>query len=377
MPSRNLVLLIAATAACGRGAASDTPPRPAPVAVATAPVHAEPLAELYRASGTVRGRSTVMITSKLPGYVRDVHVRPGDQVTAGQLLVDIEANDTRAGVGRQRAELTHAMESRAEAQSAVEAARVAAELAKTERDRSARLLAQGAVARAVFDQDDARARGAQAQLDAAQARMRAAGSGIEMARQSLAEGQATLDYARVTAPFAGRIVERRVDPGALASPATPLLVLDDGASLRVEAAVEESRAATIKIGDAADVDIAGKSVTGKIGEIVPSVDVASRAFIVKVDLPASVTGLQPGTFARVGFREGMKPHLVVPASAVSTLGALDRVFVVDGGVARLRMVTLGDTQGPWTEVLSGVADGEQVVTEPGALHDGALVEAHK
>ena len=79
-------------------------------------------------------------------------------------------------------------------------------------------------------------------------------------------------------------------------------------------------------------------MTGTVGEIVPTVDVASRAFVVKVDLPASVGGIQPGTFARVGFRERMRPHLVVPASAVTTLGALDRVFVVTDGVARLRMV---------------------------------------
>jgi len=374
MSPRNLVLLIAA--ACGH--AGDPPRSSGPaVAVATTAVHAEPLAELYRASGTVRGRSTVMITSKLAGYVRDVHVRPGDQVTAGQLLVEIEANDARAGVGRQRAEVAHAMESRAEAQSAVEAARVAAELAKTERDRSARLLAQDAVARSVFDQDDARARGAAAQLSAAEARLRAASSGIDIARESLAEGQATLDYARVTAPFAGRIVERRVDPGALASPATPLLVLDDGASLRVEAAVEESRAASIKIGDPANVEIGSQSITGKIGEIVPSVDVASRAFIVKIDLPPSITGIQPGTFARVGFREGTRPHLVVPASAVTSLGALDRVYVVDHGLARLRMVTLGETQGPWTEVLSGLAAGELVATEPATLHDGVAAEARR
>lgn len=373
MSPRNLVLLIATVAAC-RHDQSHEPHRAHPVPVATALIHAEPLAKIYRASGTVRGRSTVTITSKLAGYVRAVHVRPGDQVTAGQLLVELEANDTRAGVGRQRAELAHAMESRAEAQSAVEAARVSAELAKTERDRSAKLLAQGAVPREVFDQDDARARSAEAQLAAAQARQRAATSGIDIAREALAEGQATLDYSRVTAPFAGRIVERRVDPGALASPAMPLLVLDDGASLRVETAVDESRAATIKIGDPASVEIGDRPFAGTVGEIVPSVDIGSRAFVVKVDLPATVTGVQPGTFARVGFREGMQSHLVVPASSVTSLGALDRVYIVDGGIARLRMVTIGETQGSWTEVLSGVSDGEIVATQPAALHDGAAVE---
>ena len=362
-------------AACGRDghAAEDSA---APVTVAVSQAHEEPLPVLYRASGTVRGRSTVIMTSKVAGYVRAVNVHPGDTVAAGQLLVELEANDTRAGVSRQQAELAHAMDARAEAASSVEAARVVAQLAKTNRERDAKLLAGGAIPRATFDDSEAHAGEAQAQLTAAQARLRGAESAIAIARASLAEGQATLDYAHVTAPFAGRVVERRVDAGALASPGMPLLVLDDGASLRVEAAVEESRGAAIKLGDPVNVELANQAtpIAGKVGEIVPNIDVTSRAFLVKVDLPASVGALQPGTFARVGFASGTRPRLVVPTSAITSLGALDRVFVVDGDVARLRMISRGEAQGPWTEVLSGLSPGERVVRDPANVHDGSRVE---
>ena len=338
-----------------------------------APVHDEALPVLYRSSGTVRGRSTVVMTSKVAGYVRAVHVRSGDTVAAGQLLVELEANDTRASVSRQRAELSHAMDTRAEAASQVDAARAAAELARTNLARDKKLLDAGAIARQAFDESQTQAAGAAAQLAAAEARLRAAASGIDIARASLAEGQATLDYARVAAPFTGRVVERRVDPGALASPAMPLLVLDDGASLRVETAVEESRGAFIKLGDPVNVEIANREpLSGTVGEIVPSVDVASRAFLVKIDLPA--TALPPGTFARVGFANGTRPRLVVPTTAITSLGALDRVFVVDGDTARLRMIARGEAQGRWTEVLSGVTAGERVVTDPGNLRDGARIE---
>ena len=332
---------------------------------------------LYRASGTVRGRSTVVMTSKVAGYVRAVHVHSGDTVTAGELLVELEANDTRAGVSRQRAELAHAQDARSEAASELEAARVAAQIARKDLERDQKLVDGGAITRQAFDQSQARASAAAAQLAAAEARLHGASSGIDIARASLAEGQATLDYARVTAPFAGRIVERHVDPGALASPGTPLLVVDDGASLRVETAVDESRGASIKLGDRVDVEIATQHVAGVVGEIVPNVDVASRAFLVKIDLPPSTGPLQPGTFARVGFASGARPRLVVPTQAITSLGALDRVYVVDGDVARLRMIARGEAQGPWTEVLSGLAPGEHVVIDPAGLRDGSRVEVRR
>jgi multidrug efflux pump subunit AcrA (membrane-fusion protein) len=367
------VVLVVLTA-CG---STERPERRAgaPVAVAVTPAHEEAVARIYRTSGTVRGRSTVVVTSRVDGYVRAVHVRPGDPVALGQPLVDLEAKDVRAGVSRQRAELAHATEMRAEAVSAVESARVAAELARTSRDRVAKLLAAGAVTRQEADDAEARARGTAAQLEAAEARLRAAGSAIEASKAALAEGQATLDYARVTAPFAGRVVERRVDPGALASPSTPLLVLEDAASPRVEASVDESHAAEVRLGDRVIVELGtSPPVDGTISEIVPTVDVLSRAFLVKIDLPASVGAVQPGTFARVGFPSGTQPKLVVPTTAITSLGALDRVFVVEGGVARLRMITRGEVQGGWTEVLSGLSAGEQVVTTPVGVHDGARVE---
>ncbi len=371
---RLAVPLIAFAAACGHPDHAVDPPGP-PVAVTAAPAHAESLPDLYRASGTVRGHTTIALTSKVAGYVRAVSVRAGDAVTAGQLLVQLEANDARAGVGRQRAELAHSLDGRAEAASAVEAARATAELARTSRDRVAKLFETGAVTRQALDEADAQARSADAQLAAAEARLRGAGSAIDVARATLAQGEVSLDYARVVAPFPGRVVERRVEPGALASPGMTLLVLDDGDRPRVETNVEESRAAAIHVGDAATVEIGlGPTLTGTVGEIVPSVDVASRTFLVKVDLPASERAVRPGTYARVSFAIGTRPRLVVPTTAVTSLGALDRVFVVDGGRARLRMITLGEVRGSWTEVLSGLAPGEQVVTQPTSLRDGASVE---
>ena len=366
--------LIATLVACGTAEPHRPVPNGPPVTLTTAIAHEATLPIIYRASGTVRGRTTVTVTSKTAGYVRAVHVAAGDHVSAGQLLVDLEANDVRAGVSRARAELDHAGESRSEAASGVEAARVVARLAETSRDRVRKLFDGGAVTRQEFDEAESKAQGATAQLQMAEARLRAASSGIDVSRAALAETQATLDYARVVAPFAGRVVERRVDPGTFASPGVALLVLDDEATLRVETAVEESRGAELKLGDPVSIEVSGTTLAGTIGELSPSVDIASRAFVVKIDL-RDPSVLRPGTFARVGFRVGTQPRLVVPSAAVTTAGALERVFVVDDGAAHLRMITVGESQDGQTEVLSGLSAGEKVVAAPPReLRDGARVE---
>lgn len=333
---------------------------------------------MYRASGTVRGRNTVVLTSKTVGYVRAVRVRPGDQVVAGQTLVQLEANDVRASVARARAGLDQSTEAKAEAESALVAAQAAAKAAKSTYDRAASLLKDSAIPQQSFDDAEARWKAAVAQELMAESRVRSVTSSIEEAKASLGEAQVTLGYADIVAPLTGRVLERRVDPGTLASPGTPLLVVADEGTLRVEAAVEESRVDEVKIGDDASVEIdsLAKPLLGKVGEVVPSVDVASRAFLVKVDLPPDAGPLRPGTFARVSFTVGARPRLVVPTTALTSFGALDRVFVVDAAHARLRMITRGEVEGPWTEVLSGLSPGENVVADPPAdLRDGAPVQA--
>ncbi len=368
-------------AACARPGPQRPGADDAPVAVQVRSVHVESLPLLHRASGTVRGRNTAVLTSKTTGYVRAVRVRSGDRVTSGQPLLELEANDVRASVARARAALDQSTESKAEAESGLEAARAAAKLAKSSYERATKLLDDKAIPQAQFDEAEARFHLTQAEEHMAEARLRSLGSRIEESKAALGEANATLGYAVIVAPFSGQVLERRVDPGVLASPGTPLLVVADEGALRVEAAVAESRAADVRLGDVADVEIEGltQPLIGKVGEIVPSVDVASRAFLVKIDLPSEASALRPGTFARVGFRAGMRPRLVVPSTSLTSLGALDRVFVVDSAQgeprARLRMITHGETQEGWTEVLSGLLPDERVVVAPPpGLRDGAKVE---
>jgi len=122
-----------------------------------------------------------------------------------------------------------------------------------------------------------------------------------------------------------------------------------------------------------------RPVAGRVSEVVPAIDPASRAFTVKVDLPADVgVELRPGMFARVDFRTGTTRALRVPATAVVPAGALDRVFVLEDGRARLRLVTVGERSGEEVEVLSGLSAGDVVMTAPPPdLRDGQRVEVSR
>jgi len=371
-----LSLALTAATACSAAGKPPAPSEVPPIRVAVSPAHAERLPIVYTASGTVRGRNTAVLASKTIGYVRTMLVQPGDAVGTGQLLAELEANDLRASVARSRAGLARAVQGRFEAQSALSAAQSAAKVAQATHDRTKQLLADRAIPQQAYDDDEAAWRGAVAQEEIAQARLQAVTSGIDEARAGLAESQATLEYSRIVAPFSGHVIERRVDAGALAAPGTPLLVVADDSLLRVEAPLEESRAAQLEVGDSATVeaDTLAAPMVGRVSEIVPSVDVASRAFLAKVDLPDGAR-LRPGAFVRVRFRIGTRSRLVVPQSSLRALGSLERVLVVQGDTVRLRMVTLGEAHPPWIEVLSGLSPGESIVTlGPAELRDGSRVE---
>ena len=339
-----------------------------------------PVERIFEASGTVRGRNTAVLTSRIVAGVREVRVHAGDRVQAGQLLAVLEDADAQAAVRRARADLAAAIEGRAESEQASRAAEANARVAGTTHERMIFLRKQGAVTQQAFEEAEARQQSSSADRDRAAAQLRGGGARIEEARAAVSGAEAVLGYTRITAPFAGRVIDRRVDPGSQASPGTTLLVVEQDGALRVEAFVDESRAAVLTLGATAHIELesAGRQAEGRVTEVVPAVDPTARAFLIKVDLPAApaLPALRPGMFARVRFPVGIEERLMVPAAAVSPSGDIDRLFVVEGGRARLRIVTLGQRQGNDVEVLAGLDPSEVVVTAPrGGLTDGAPVEA--
>jgi RND family efflux transporter MFP subunit len=171
----------------------------------------------------------------------------------------------------------------------------------------------------------------------------------------------------------------------LATPGAPLLTIEDDAHYRLEAAVEESLLGKIRMGDpvAVSIDALGSEEWGgRVGEISPASDPASRSGIVKIDISAKgKKEIRPGTlrsglFGKARFPAGQRTLVAIPAKAVVQKGQLQGAYVVDSAnVVRLRLIQLGKTYGEKVEVLAGLREGEKIlVAGLEKVQDGSRVE---
>jgi multidrug efflux system membrane fusion protein len=354
----------------------ETAAESAPVAVTTITLAQADWPAVYEASGTVRARTAAVISSKVMGYVREVGVRTGDRVAAGQTLVVLDSRDLEAGYRQAEAALNEARSGLPEAENGVAAAKANLDLAKVTYGRMKDLFEKKSISNQEYDEAGARLKVAQANYEMAVARRTQLHSKIAQAEQGFESAKVMRSYAELTAPFAGTVTEKTVDPGNLAAPGAPLLTLEREGDYRLEVAVEESRLAALRAGQPVTVslDALDRTIEGRVSEIVPAVDAASRAFTVKIDLPSS-PHLRSGLYGRAKFTFGHRPVLAVPAEACDTRGQLISVLVADGGLAHARLVTLGEKQGDRVEVLSGLSAGDKVVFPvPAGVSDGSRVE---
>ena len=185
---------------------------------------------------------------------------------------------------------------------------------------------------------------------------------VAQAADAVREAEVFLEEAKVLAPFDGVVAEKLAEPGDLATPGRPILLLQDPRRLRLEVQVPESCAKDARLGMDVRVriDALSKEVEGKIDEVLPAADPRSRTFLVKASLP-DAPDLRPGMFGRLLQDCGKKTMLLVPRAAVTAVGQIETVRVRgDDGVFGPRHVRTGKTIGDRLEVLSGLAEGDVV-----------------
>jgi RND family efflux transporter MFP subunit len=238
-----------------------------------------------------------------------------------------------------------------------------------------------------YDQVVARHRAAAANVERAgaeaqalQAKRQQVLARIETARAEVASAQVMQGYARITAPISGVVTTKHADVGSLAAPGTPLLTLEDNRRYWLEISVPDSQAIVIRRGQAlrVSVEASGLTTTAVVSEIVPSADPTTRTTQVRLDLPASAR-LRSGLFGRAWVPVGRRRAIQVARGAILERGQLQGVYVVgQDTIARFRLVRTGETHQNVTEILSGLADGEQVVVSgTERVTDGARIEGVK
>jgi len=283
--------------------------------------------------GSIRAVHEVSVASKLLAKVVEVNVTAGQRVRAGELLVRLDGTDLAARLEQ--------------AQATADGARVARDQAKIEYDRIQRLVEQEAAA--------------QIEWDRVQTALKSAEAELVRAEQAVTEAQTVLYYATISSPINGVVVDKQVEVGDMVTPGKVLLTLYDPTRMQLVASVRESLTQRLSVGQTINVrvDALKKTCAGRVSEIVPEAESASRTFLVKVTGPCP-PGIYTGMFGRLLIPLGDEEVLVVPQTAIWRVGQLTLVDVADGAVLHRRAVQLGREFGDEVEILSGLRVGERV-----------------
>lgn len=365
-------LLTSATfAGCSaRPAAAASTDSEEPVAVTVAEVAMTDVAGAIDAGGVLQARTTATIAARILAPVREVRVSPGDHVRKGQTLVVLDGDDLAAAARAARLSALVAEQGANAAAAELQAAEAGLTLARASHDRIAGLNARRSATAQELDEAMAALRSSEARVAGASARALQARSAVESAKAAGDQASSTNAFTTITAPFDGMITAKMVEPGNMASPGVPLLRLEDTREFRLEVRVDESRIGEIQNGDSVPVFLGSgnTSIMGMVVEVGRAVDADARAFLVKIALPDG-RALRSGEFGKARFQGLPRRALTIPSSAILRRGQLTSVFVVEQGLARLRMINLSEN-----EVLAGLTKSEIVIVSPPAgVADGRRV----
>jgi membrane fusion protein (multidrug efflux system) len=243
----------------------------------------------------IKAREATLVSSQILARVNNIHVRAGDNVVTGQLLVTLESEGLKAQL--------------AQAVAMEDAVQASLTEAKDTLERTQTLKDKGSVSQSV--------------LDNAVAGFRRYSSVVEVAKQRKQAAQTGLDYSVITSPISGVVVERSAEPGNMATPGQLLLSLYDPLTLQIEADVRESLATHLEIGRkiTVKIDSIGKNIDATIVEIVPAADPNARSFLVKAGIEF-YPNLRPGMFARMLIEDGTEEVLLLPLDYVKSYGQL-------------------------------------------------------
>lgn len=294
---------------------------------------------IEEAVGTLKASSRTVVSAKVLATIESIEVTAGDQVEKGQVLIRLDSKEyvTRLDQAKQALEAAIAVETQAQ----------------NEFDRIAALLPRKAAS--------------QSEYDRAMRDLQVAKANVLKSRQAITESEVLLSYTTIVAAKNGRIVDRYAEPGDIARPGEPILMLYDATSLRLEAPVMAQLAVNLRVGDQLSVyvDALQKEFPAVVDEIVPQADAPSRSFLVKASVPRS-DDLYEGMFGRLRIPAGERRHLCLAMDAIVRIGQLEFADVVlDDGTIERRMIKTGQVGAPGRqEVLSGLQAGERVI-----LHD--------
>ena len=276
-----------------------------------------PMARWLPVSGTLTPVHQATVKAKVPGEVKEVRVREGETVRAGQVLVRIDTADLDAKL--------------IERQGALESAKAQMALAEKTRATNVKLLNEKFISQTAFDSS-------QSGYDVAKGNVKSIEAQVLLARNAIKD-------ATVIAPIAGIVGKRHVQGGEKVAQDAPLVTVVDLSDLELQALVPAIDVPGLSAGMSVELAVDGygeRKFAGRIARINPSTEPGTRAIMVYVALRNPDAALRSGMFAngRIALAASA-PMATLPATAVRTEGGQSYVWVVDNGKLSRRIVTVG------------------------------------
>jgi membrane fusion protein (multidrug efflux system) len=304
--------------------------------VVTQQIELRPLVDEIEALGTAKANESVEIRPRISSLVTRILFEEGQFVEQGDLLVELENSEIRAGLALAEASLSES---------------------RSLYNRSKELESTQAISAS--------------NLEALLAQVKVDEANVEAAR-------AKLSHTRVRAPFSGRIGLRRVSPGSFVNTDSVITTLDDVSVIKLDFSVPETFVNVVRRG----MNIAAHSLVfpeldfnGTVASIDTRLDPVSRAVEVRAVIPNDDGMLKPGMFMTVDLQRDRGDVMMAPEQAIVPEGSRQYVYVVSDGLVEKRQVQLGRRIPGYVVIAEGLAAGESVVTEgTHKVRDGAPVE---
>jgi len=356
--------------------------------VKIARVEETPFGETVTANGTLAAFDQSTASVKVAGRLNSISVDLGSVVRQGQVIGQLEPNDyklrvqqSEAALGQARARLGLSPDGtddrlNVEQTGTVRQAKAQLDEARLNRERSARLVEQGIVAKADFDAADATFKVAQSRYQDALEEIRNRQALLAQRRSELALARQQLTDTTVHAPIDGIVQLKRASVGEYLAAGAPVVDIVRMNPLRLQAQVPERDAATVRFGQNVRVSVDGdaKVYVGQIRRLSPVITQESRMLMVEADVQND-GNLRPGSFAKAEIvTNDAKMAVTVPNNAIVTFAGIEKVIVIQNGKALEKPITTGRRSAEWTEILAGLNVGDEVIVDPGNLQSGMPVE---
>jgi len=388
---------------CGKKQAKDAA---APETEAPTPVMVETAARgaidrMVMADAVLYPVDQANVTAKINAPVTKVMVNRGDHVRAGQVLAVLESADLAAAANESQHQIEQAqaaydlltagtvVEDRTKAEADVQSSKETLDAATKVYENRAAAQKEGALAQKTVDEAKVAMVQAQIQYDTARRHLeslnqvvqkqsvRGAEAQVNTAKAHYETAKVQLTYAQITSPIAGVVADRAVYPGEMAVSGTPLVSIVNISEVVARANVPVKDAGYIKVGRPARIAGPDGDIPGTVTVVSPAVDPTTTTVQVWVRCANPGEKLKPGGTVRLAIiAETIRDTLVVPAAALlNSDDGGQKVMVIDkDSVAHERAVSVGVRQGERVQIVSGVQEGDQVVTSGGlGLEDKAKV----